>query len=394
MGSIVSLGIGKLEIDWGKNDHFINHSCLFTKSDRKIIDYYEFEGEKYQQWGYSRSLRDVRQRLDLLGYSLTGLEEKYNECVQSFPDYYPELNLSFKDFADVITHIDLSNIEFADENPDYDLGEYVKKVIFTQPEFSPLSKYIDTNDQDIATFFESFDPYIHLRLLAENTKNRDLLLEWRTQDIVDGGWVTEESLFEGVSDGDKFLVVTEGSSDAFVIEKAIKLIRPDIAEFFTYIDMQDHYPFSGTGNLYKFFQGLVSIKMQNKCLFIFDNDAEGIEKYRLAKEIDAPSNLKVIKLPDLPEFSSFPTVGPSGQQQADINGRAVAIECFLDLTFKSRKDPVVRWSSYKKSIDLYQGALEDKEHYIKQFKKITSLKDDYDFRKLHMLVDGVLEKCI
>ena len=29
MGSMITLGIGKMEIDWGKNNIFNNHSCLF-----------------------------------------------------------------------------------------------------------------------------------------------------------------------------------------------------------------------------------------------------------------------------------------------------------------------------------------------------------------------------
>ena len=33
MGSIITLGIKKFEIDWGKNFSFNNHSKLYTKKD-------------------------------------------------------------------------------------------------------------------------------------------------------------------------------------------------------------------------------------------------------------------------------------------------------------------------------------------------------------------------
>jgi hypothetical protein len=43
MGSIITLGVGRLEIDWGKNSYFRNHSRLFFRDDVKpeIYDYAE-----------------------------------------------------------------------------------------------------------------------------------------------------------------------------------------------------------------------------------------------------------------------------------------------------------------------------------------------------------------
>lgn len=394
MGSIVRLGIGNLEIDWGKNNHFINHSCLFHPSDKKVIKYHTYEDGTYEETGFSSTLKKVKLRLDLLGYSMRDVERIYRNCLDEYPDYYPDFHLSFEDFSKVISSIDIDKIELSGDYPDYDLGEYASKVILSQSEFDGFREHIDTTDNDITTFFENLDPYVQLRLLAENPNNHALLLEWRTHDIVEGGWVKEDELFKELSDRQKFLIVTEGSSDAFIIKRAVELLRPDISDFFTFVDMQEHYPFSGTGNLYKFFQGLVSIKMLNKCLFVFDNDAEGIEKYEKAKRIQAPDNLRVARLPDLEEFTSFLTIGPNGEQKANVNGKAVAIECFLDLSFKTRKVPIIRWSSYKSSLDIYQGALEEKEFYTKQFKKVTSIGDGFDFEKLKLLVDHIVENCI
>lgn len=394
MGSIVSLGIGNLEIDWGKNNHFINHSRLFNLSDQGVIDYHTYEGETYEQTGFVSPLSKVKLRLDLLGYSLKDVKRIYEDCLEGYPDYYPKFNLTFEDFARVISSIDIDKIKLSDDYPDYDLGEYASKVVLSQSEFEGLREHVDTQNNDIGTFFENLDPYVQLRLLAENQKNQDLKLVWRTHDIVEGGWVKEGELFEDLNDNQKFLIVTEGSSDSFIIKRAIELLRPDISDFFTFVDMEEHYPFSGTGNLFKFFQGLVSIRMLNKCLFIFDNDAEGIEKYEKAKSIDAPDNLRVAKLPDLEEFSSFLTVGPSGEQVANVNGKAVAIECFLDLSYKTRNTPIIRWSSYKSAVDSYQGALEEKEYYTRQFKKVSSFEDNYDFGKLNILVQHIIESCI
>ena len=56
-------------------------------------------------------------------------------------------------------------------------------------------------------------------------------------------------------------MITEGSSDAKIIQNALQLFRPHIADFFRFVDMEDGYPFSGIGNLHKFTQGLPSVSM-------------------------------------------------------------------------------------------------------------------------------------
>ena len=64
--------------------------------------------------------------------------------------------------------------------------------------------------------------------------------------------------------------------------------------------------------------------------------------------------MRIMLLPELAEFNEFPTVGPSGDGIENINGKAVAIECFLDL---SNLNPKVRWTNFKKEYGEYQGAI-------------------------------------
>lgn len=40
MGSLISLSIGSLEIDWGKNNIGRDHSALFVAGDRTEADYF------------------------------------------------------------------------------------------------------------------------------------------------------------------------------------------------------------------------------------------------------------------------------------------------------------------------------------------------------------------
>jgi len=158
--------------------------------------------------------------------------------------------------------------------------------------------------------------------------------------------------------------------------------------------MDKNYPFTGCGNLFKFIQGLAKIYSKYKILIIFDNDAEGIEKYEQCKKLDLPQGIKITKLPNLKEFNNFDTIGPTGFKKLNITGLAVSIECFLDLEYEVDRKPRIRWTNFKKKINKYQGALENKEIYAKLFKKINTGNENYNFSKLKVLADYMITKCI
>ena len=78
MGSMITLGIGRMEIDWGKNSFFRDHSVLFKPSDVKPIPYYYVDMDSDEpiielKEGYARKLSSIKSRLDLLGYDLASI---------------------------------------------------------------------------------------------------------------------------------------------------------------------------------------------------------------------------------------------------------------------------------------------------------------------------------
>ena len=91
-------------------------------------------------------------------------------------------------------------------------------------------------------------------------------------EVVRNGWVERDAITHGVTN--KFLIVTEGTSDSRILRKVIDLLRPHINDLCYFVDMEGGYPFTGTGNLFNFVKGLGSIKIQNDVLVIFDNDVE------------------------------------------------------------------------------------------------------------------------
>lgn len=398
MGSIITLGVDRLEIDWGKNSFFRNHSRLFLPDDKGMAPYH-YVDDDYEEpiveekAAFVRPLFKVVRRLDLLGYSLSECRRKYDELLAEMPDYYSQPMVDYDTFSKAVATADPGLVRLRDSGEDCDPGEYVVENILLDSEFTKTSTAFAQMRRDAGEFFENLDPYITLRLLASNPANLDRLLIWRFADVVEGGWVKEDDVYQDIATSDKYLIVTEGSSDAFILKKSLPCVAPDVADFFDFVDMTENYPFTGTGNLVKFCQGLAKIKIQNRILVVLDNDTAGRSALAQISQLSLPSTMKLMSLPRLTEFESICTLGPAGGQREDVNGRAVAIESFLDLGFQREAEPEIRWTSFDKRMNEYQGELVGKELYVKKFKESIGRSNGYNLGKLEYLWAKILETC-
>lgn len=396
MGSIISLGVGRLEVDWGKNNFFRNHSKLFLKDDIKPETYYYADDYHELKPAFSRPLRSVKKRLDLLGYTLAECRRHYEHDIAQTSDYYPEPDVSFDVFSRVLAAVNVERMQLPDGEPgDYDLGEFAAKMILADPEFTKTEDNLGSLTRHDGTFFENLDPYVVLRLLCENPTNLDCNVIWRFQDVLESGWVSENvnDLYEGLTDQDRYLVVTEGSSDSSILKASLPMVALDVADFFTFVDMSENYPFTGTGNLFRFCQGLATIRIQNKILVVLDSDTAGLETFQRISRIPLPTSMRVTRLPVLDEFDLFKTIGPSGESHENVNGKAVAIECFLDLLIGGEGPATVRWTSFNPTLNAYQGELVGKTAYTRAFFESAEKDPAYDLTKLSYLWQHLLSEC-
>lgn len=398
MSTLLNLGIGNMELDWGKNMAFNNFSELFQVSDIKMIPYYYLDSDdikREMKEGYSKKLSDIKERLNMLGYTLDKIEIMYKDMVKEFERMGYQIILSYENFFSILYTLDIPKINTLASAVEYeangfDIGEYVRVCIFPSLDFL---KKCTNSEFELSYFLESIDSNIILRILAENKENKDYEIQWRFLDAIENGWITREALLADLSIMHKILIVTEGSSDSFILKRTIDALYPNISDFFDFVDMDKNYPFTGTGSLYNFCEGLCRINIQNNMIVIFDNDTAGMEKYHKSKKLNKPDTLIIIKLPDLEVFMNIPTIGPQGESIENINGRAVAIECFLDFD-SVKEETCIRWSSYNQYEGEYQGALIDKDKYVRSFKRCNLLDGSYNTTKLKYLVNYIVEQWI
>lgn len=395
MGSLIHLALGNLEVDWGKNNAFIDHSALFQPGDVQPISYrYANDGgEPFVEMkdGYARPLGSVVRRLELLGHTLDAVRSEYATLLDEH-EIDPAL-LPFERFAEALCRVDVTATS-PDYDEHHDFGEFFGREVYERLaiEFASGEPHIARIGLD--EMMENFHPWSVLRLLAARPENLALLVTWSFADVVKGGWVERGAVTAELAPELRLLLVTEGSSDAHVLGKALALLRPDVADFFRFVDMQEGYPFSGTGNLHRFCQGLVSIGVLNRVLVIYDNDTEGAARHAATARLNMPINMRAMRLPDLDRFRSFHTLGPDGPNRGDINGRAAAIECYLDLAWKAPNPPCVRWNNYSAEAGRYHGELVGKSGYTARFLALRGRETGYDFGGIEAVLDAIMNECV
>jgi hypothetical protein len=386
MGSLIRLVVGNFEVDWGKNDRFIDHGPLFQLGDIKLTRY-EYVDAGSMKNAFVRPLHKVLPRLELLGHSLDAARAEFEQLHRT--GLY-DCEIEFDQLAAALKKLDARKVS-SEYSDDYDFGEFFSREIADRLTFNDDVK--GANSRRIGEMMENLNPWNILRLVAENPVNLDCPVTWYYADVVDEGWAEESSMLPNLLPAQRFLIVTEGSTDAKILAKALTILRPEVCDFFYFVDMEEGYPFTGTGNLHRFCQGLASISVLNKVIILYDNDAEGVAKARETRELRLPDNIRVLQLPDLPEFKVFSTIGPTGESMHDINGKAAAIECYLDLRWHEQTSPVVRWTSFNQKLGCYQGILINKEAYVRRFLGLTRVEPGYDFARLTEVLDLITRQC-
>jgi hypothetical protein len=417
MGTTIELTVGNVSLAYAKNHMGADYGVLFQDGDESRhqsnsinYEYYEeHPDEKYlaeSEAAFVRSLSRVIPRISLLGHTLDGARAEYlavlNDAaeISDDNDKSEPAPLTFEEFCSLACLFPLSSL--ASEYIDFDTEERAK---IAQGRFSAHAELFDripwTENSDMYWSESSYlaakmcilSPPSMLQIFNLNPENAQTEVMWQFGPIVNAGWVNRQSFQPGARREQRILVATEGASDVRILRHALNLLRPDVADFFCFIDENERHHFWGTGKLVNFAEGLQRIDVQNQILFLLDNDVAGVEAHNKLKKLNLPSNMRSVVLPNLDEFRNFPARGPHGISNSDINGKAAAIECYLDLALPNGQQAQVIWSNYREDLDAWHGVLEHKNNYVDCFMKqgIESIKNGgYNASKLARLLDALI----
>jgi hypothetical protein len=237
-------------------------------------------------------------------------------------------------------------------------------------------KMLDRDDGWL--FFKASDIRLTVRALLDACHDiKEVTLD--ISDLVGGGYINQNT---SICDEarrpsamtrpvlEPTIILGEGSSDVRVLKLSLGVLHPHLKDFFSFFDHKELSVDGGASYLVKFLQAFAAARISSRIVALFDNDTAGGEAYNRAKALPLPSNIKVLRLPDIELAKSYPSVGAQGTHFVDVNGRAASIELYLGRQNLTRSDgelTPVRWGGRSDKAGAYQGEIEGKADVVNRF---------------------------
>lgn len=350
---------------------------LFQESDRLELEPNQDEDGDYTstQVFYRASRAIVLERLDLGGFTSEMAEQAFQAWLEgereNYRGYASERGGEWaKDIADALAAY--SYMQWKTR---------LKHVLVTRYDLDrDRNSYVDEIDRLMRADegLEFADALTCIRAMLDVLLDvQEVCLE--IGPLIDGGWIEPDARIcnearDPAAQERSILapavIIAEGGTDILVLQRSLGRLYPHLSEYITFFDYGGLNPDGGAAFLVKFLRAFAAARINTLILAVFDNDAAGLDALKTAQSLALPENIRVTALPDIELGRSYPTIGPQGAHEVDINGRAVSIELFLGRHNMIGPDgsliPVV-WSNYVQSIQQYQGAIRDKKGVLQRF---------------------------
>jgi hypothetical protein len=176
----------------------------------------------------------------------------------------------------------------------------------------------------------------------------------------------------GIPVNARIVVLTEGITDKRALESALRLLYPHLIEYYSFMDFENAKYGGGAGSLVVTLKAFAGAGIANRIIGVFDNDTAAQVALRGLSGMQLPPNIRFLTYPSLPLASSYPTIGPSGQVEVDVNGQAGSLELYFGEDVLRRPDGAmtpVKWKGFEDAVQSYQGELVDKVALQKAFAK-------------------------
>lgn len=412
---------------------------LFRAQDKKSFER-KFSQRSSLQWGhafsecgnqietgyeYSNTAYNIKQRLNIMGFTEERLKENLIKNVSEIIEEkkqnikYHLANFSkerdYEQYA--IDKINNEIIFFA--NVEYENWLAALKIIYekklTKTNLPTLSEKIEQKSlesliEHLLEYGEIADtfPVSDIRYLVRAFVEVCLPDEMITQDftdLVDAGWYDWNESHEELCAIDqcdfvseKILILAEGSSDIDILRRSLKLLYPHLCDYYSFMDFHLPKAAGGAAALVNVLKSFIGAKIKNyKIIAIFDNDTAGEEALSLLRQVQIPENIKVLQYPILEFARKYPTHGPTGILEHDINGTACGIELYLGVDVLRNEEgdlTPVQWKGYNDKLKKYHGEIMRKNDMQSKFtfklekcEKGENLIGDWD--AMHLILQAI-----
>ena len=363
MGSYAECRLDDIVVGVSKNDIDTELISLFRPQDKvvkssplddvskHIKDYQEAldEDPELKVIYYEAPVSIIRDRLDVLGYDLITAKEAFKswvaeerkrslELAQEYEAKDTDLKTSMRGYYQRESEI-LSEL-----TPEYWI-ECLQKIKKSGIKTNYYGRYEGPHEDTAIGYmlsndwygFPGYDLFVPLRLVIEAFDNSEKLL-YDITDLVWSGYFDYDDDFveygldisaSEYSSKSKTIVLTEGKSDSWVLSETLGILFPHLKDYYSFLDFENTGYGGGVGNLANVVKAFSGAGIVNNVIALFDNDTAAEVACRVISRTKIPKNISILRLPPLDLLKNYPTIGPSGQVELDVNGMAASIELYF-----------------------------------------------------------------
>lgn len=403
---------------------------IFRESD-KIVGIRKLSERNKLVWGkieeedtetfyvYTNTVDCIRKRLEIMGFTLSKIKEVFSQGIKQkieefqrmegflgdhFPkDHYKEkvslLNkLTFEKWLTIVANIKEKKLL------SYNLPQDIDKLTNFMFDME-FHRYQD------CVFYFGFpvnnDIRYLIRAFLEICPSGSMVTQDITE-IVDAGYyepkdevcnIAINSLLDSYAIDEKIIVLTEGKTDRDFLDSSMKLLYPELYDYYSFMEFGVSQVEGGAGRLVSYVKAFIGASIRNRVIAVFDNDTAGHKEVNSLKK-GIPRNIKVINYPNIVLAEDYPTMGPGGLINMDVNGLACSIEMYLgaDILKNNNNFIPIQWMGFDKKMGRYQGTIMEKSLVQKKFRsKIKKCQKDnsnlsqHDWNGLKLICEAIFD---
>lgn len=390
-------------------DYDINVMSLFTEEDKRVRSYsHQVESDQHYDWLYEEmehdpfaiieyvvSLAAARDRLEFMGFTLSTARREFDEGIEDLKSMMVDRRSDPKWMNNDRLRSLLEKEEQALELMTFELwmehcAYIVEKGLVPNHRFwadeNDTSEELPITLRYMLNGFGSFlgfptdDFRVFLRVALEITGIEGFLTYDLTELVAFDYFPADEDfssysrilLIENVIASQKVIVLTEGSTDKWVLETSLRLLYPHLVSYYSFMDFVTSRAQGGAPTLVATLKAFIGAGIANRIVALFDNDTAAQVAMRQLRDLEIPRNVRVLRYPDISIATNYPTLGPQGIAVMNINGLAGSIELYFgrDVLATEEGDLTpIQWRGYDESLHQYQGEVTDKKGLQARFEK-------------------------
>ena len=278
-------------------------AALFTEDELQHDD---------EHFGYISTVGELRDRLQLHGYTTTRAGRELDAAVAVWHERHPNpgadaMEVPVRGSAELLAEL-REFVNDTDELTHFQLPDAVEWELDAR---THLRIVLDLVDADLAVRY-NLDGLQRYELVTPHTPITEQAREARRHAIA-----TDAPL----------VILTEGSSDSQLLSEAIRVTHPHLVGLLHLMDFRTGAEGSAA-SLAKLVRSFVGAGIANRVLALADNDTAARDALSKLKGEGLPDGYRVLHYPELPLLRQFPTLGPqlANPVLMDVNGKAGSLE--------------------------------------------------------------------